>query len=490
MTLATCTYALKADPDDVRTTIRSSVEKSLQQAQDSGQSQILTFCYPLDDLDALAWLEQVEPTQEAAFYWEYPLEDLQIAAHTSIVDLKSRGTGRFDDVEKELEKWKRRSTSIDLEGQESASLLHAFGAFSFFDEVYSSEWSGFGPAYWFIPRYLVKRQNGSTYLILSERIDPNDTIDELLDFFDRVNPENVYHDDLKGNIQTDGSLSGSTHTNGKSSPSTSASDYNRWLQNLEQAKDSILSGEFEKIVLSRSSRFRFNQKIDPFSAIARLRDAYPNCYTFLLKNEANQHFIGSTPELLATFDGNQLYTESLAGSTRRGDTDEEEKQLETYLQTSSKEQAEHHYVVDAVTSAIRPHTVEIEQPHTPIIRKLSNVQHLLTPINATLKQGTSPLTIVRDLHPTPAVGGTPTRGVRQFIKKLEKEDRGLYAGPIGWLNAQNKGTFAVAIRSGLIHNNRAHLYAGCGIVEDSTADREWDEAELKFKPMKYAIHAT
>ena len=119
--------------------------------------------------------------------------------------------------------------------------------------------------------------------------------------------------------------------------------------------------------------------------------------------------------------------------------------------------------------------------------KLKNIQHLYTPVKCVSKPGTSLLDFVELLHPTPALGGSPRDVAMEKIEQYEGMDRGFYAAPIGWMDLYGNGDFSVGIRSGLLQGHKAHLYAGCGIVEKSDPDSEYMETKVKFKPMLSAL---
>ena len=129
--------------------------------------------------------------------------------------------------------------------------------------------------------------------------------------------------------------------------------------------------------------------------------------------------------------------------------------------------------------------LEVDAP--PRVAKFSNIQHLLTPIRATLERDRGVLSVVAALHPTPAMGGTPRAAALAWIAQVEPFSRGWYAAPVGWVDLDGNGAFVVAIRSALAQGARAHLFAGAGIVADSDPAREWDEIGLKFRPMREAL---
>ena len=146
-------------------------------------------------------------------------------------------------------------------------------------------------------------------------------------------------------------------------------------------------------------------------------------------------------------------------------------------------------VVRALVEALSETCPRLHYSETPSLLKLGNIQHLCTPITGQLANGHTLLDLVERLHPTPAVGGRPREAALRLIREREGLDRGWYAGPVGWLNAEGEGEFAVALRSALLHGNTATLFAGCGIVADSDPVREYAESRLKLKPMLTALGA-
>ena len=157
------------------------------------------------------------------------------------------------------------------------------------------------------------------------------------------------------------------------------------------------------------------------------------------------------------------------------------------LLADPKERREHVLVVEAVRQALLPLCQELWAPPSPQVLRTPHVQHLHTPIEGRLREGTGLLEVVARLHPTPAVGGAPQKAALALIDACETFDRGWYAGPVGWLDGSGDGEFVVAIRSALLRGREAHLYAGCGILPDSDPRREEQESLLKLKAMLTAL---
>ena len=255
-----------------------------------------------------------------------------------------------------------------------------------------------------------------------------------------------------------------------------------WQREIAEATTKIEAGTLRKVVLAQALTTELERPVDVPGILARLEDSYPDCFRFLFEPENGGAFFGATPERLVSVRGETVETEALAGSIGRGETAEEDEWLATQLLESGKNNHEHDIVVDTIREQLEPLTSAVETGERTI-RKLANVQHLQTPIHATLSKDRHVLDLVEALHPTPAVGGLPPELALQTISETEVFDRGWYAAPVGWIDADGNGTFAVAIRSALAREKTATLFAGAGIVADSDPDEEWDELQLKYRPI-------
>ena len=259
-----------------------------------------------------------------------------------------------------------------------------------------------------------------------------------------------------------------------------------WHEQVRSATSKIRRGDLRKVVLAQSLQLGLDRPIDVPDALAGLAEAYPGCYRFLLQPPSGGTFYGATPERLVTQRGRTVETEALAGSIGRGETQAEDAFLADQLRDSEKDSHEHALVVDTICDQLDPLTSGVETGDRAI-RKLATVQHLQTPIRATLASEEHVLSVVEALHPTPAVGGLPPDGALETIRDAEAFSRGWYAAPVGWFDEEGDGAFAVAIRSALATGDEATLFAGAGIVEDSDPAKEWDELQLKYGPMLDAL---
>ncbi|MDZ7756070.1 isochorismate synthase [Rhodohalobacter sp.] len=220
-----------------------------------------------------------------------------------------------------------------------------------------------------------------------------------------------------------------------------------------------------------------------------LRNQYPDCYSFLDSVRMEKPVLSEVlpSGLPHSTSERSTYRRTGRKHFRAGKQPQKMPSLEHELLHSQKDLSEHAFVLDAIEENLQRYSDILNIPISPGIKKLSNVQHLYTPVHAKIKEGVSRTEVLSKLHPTPAVGGYPREAAMPYINKLEHFDRGWYAAPLGWINAHGEGEFVVAIRSGLIKTNEVRFFAGCGIVEDSNPQKEWDETNLKFIPMLTAL---
>jgi len=256
-------------------------------------------------------------------------------------------------------------------------------------------------------------------------------------------------------------------------------DRETWSRQVEDIRRKIQSRVFEKIVAARHCVVELETGAGSLDVLKRLEERFPGCTRFALwRGEAA--FLGATPELLISRRGPQILSEALAGSTAHGDA--------ARMLASSKEREEHQLVVRAILDALSPFCDSLRSAPEPSVRDLPNVLHMQTPIEGHLREPTHILDLVKALHPTPAVGGVPTKEAIRWIVEHEALARGWYSAPVGWTDAAGDGEFVVALRSGLIRDGKAWVYAGAGIMADSDPAAEYAETELKMQALLGALH--
>jgi len=253
----------------------------------------------------------------------------------------------------------------------------------------------------------------------------------------------------------------------------------RFEESVAQAVGRIRAGELEKVVLAREVVVESPSAHEPAAVYGALRELFPSCFCFCC-GSPEAAFVGASPELLVRRSGSGAATVALAGSTRRSADPAVDGHLGEQLLRSVKDRREHEIVVRRIERALRSQAVWVEATPEPGLVKVANIQHLATPIHAQLSEPRSAVEVAGLLHPTPAVGGEPRDRALATIAELEGLDRGWYAGPVGWMDAAEDGEFCVAIRSALLRDRAAHLFAGNGIVGDSDPEAELAETEIKL----------
>jgi menaquinone-specific isochorismate synthase len=359
-------------------------------------------------------------------------------------------------------------TDVDA-GDSDAPGPRLVGGFAFTDDHEPTPpWRGFPGARFVLPRVQVARSDGETWVRVQHCGPDADaaTVEAALDEAAAV---------VADAPPVSGASPGVVST-------TQFTTRAAWREQVEAVVERIRGGALQKVVLACALRADLGAPVDDADVVAAFADGPPDTYRFAVAPGAGATFFGATPERLVARSGRVVETEALAGSTRRGDTVAADDRLAASLRDSEKDQHEHALVVEAIRDQLAPVAASIGRGEQSV-RRLDSVQHLHTPVTATLETDVHVLDLVERLHPTPAVGGLPPDAALATIQDTETFDRGWYAAPVGWFDAAGDGEFAVGIRSAVASGRTATLFAGNGIVADSDPDDEWAEVQLKFDPM-------
>jgi isochorismate synthase len=259
---------------------------------------------------------------------------------------------------------------------------------------------------------------------------------------------------------------------------------------VARATDRIRSGDLRKVVLARTMLVDARRVLEPKQLLWRLRAVDPDCYAFAAPQPWTDAavLVGATPELLLRRRGRIVEATPLAGSSQRfGDRVRDQASADR-LFDSAKDREEHAVVVEDVARILHAFCDDVEHPHEPELLGTANVWHLATPFRGRLHDpSVTALDLVAALHPTAAVCGTPRDVAREALAMLEPIERGGYAGPVGWVDANGDGEWAIALRCAEITGTTARLFAGAGIVADSVPEAELDETERKFRALLDAL---
>lgn len=247
----------------------------------------------------------------------------------------------------------------------------------------------------------------------------------------------------------------------------------------------IDDGLFEKVVLAREIVGELHEDAGLRAALAKLADDYPDTWVFAVDG-----LIGASPETLVRVDHGTVSARVLAGTASRGADATSDRAQAARLAASHKDLAEHALAVESAVATLAPHTARLDASPEPFTLQLPNLWHLATDLKGTLGDGSSSLDLVAAVHPTAAVAGTPREVALRAIAELEGFDRGRYAGPVGWIDADGDGEWAIALRCAQVSpDGTVRAYAGCGIVHDSVPADELAETAMKFRPIVEAFGA-
>jgi menaquinone-specific isochorismate synthase len=244
----------------------------------------------------------------------------------------------------------------------------------------------------------------------------------------------------------------------------------------------IRAGELQKVVLAHDLEATTARPVDERFLLSRLAVAYPDCWTFAVEG-----LVGASPELLIRRNGAAIASRVLAGTAWKEHTGDA---VSADLLGSAKDIAEHEYAVQSVAEVLAMATTDLDVPTSPVPLELANLTHLSTDITGRLNElAPTALDLAARLHPTAAVGGSPTDVARQVIRELEPMRRGRYAAPVGWMDGRGDGEFAIALRCAQVNGRSVRLMAGCGIVADSDPEIEAREAQIKMIPIRDALES-
>jgi menaquinone-specific isochorismate synthase len=453
-----------------------SLEREAAQARQWGERLTLySFSREMPHVDLLETLGMAQG--EARVYWKNDRDPLAFASYGIAAALSAEGQSRVARIQLQIRHLFDGAHRFGEPAPEAAPRL--FGGFAFGSHYEPGGiWSPFPSAHFILPHVLFTQSDGRTWLTVTHNASADDSEQTVL---------RCLQEEADAVLAATRSTAPIQFSRARLESIGYPLALDEWRVMIAEATRRIRSDELRKVVLSRIGDVEFDEPVNPVQVVANLGVRYPDCYRFLVEVEPGHAFFGATPELLAEVHASNLHTMALAGSRRRGATTEEDAALAQEMLDSPKERHEHALVVEAVRERVQPYAKTLNIPETPEILRLQNIQHLYTPVRAELETHFDVLDLVGELHPTPALGGYPRRAALEAIEQLETHERGWYASPVGWVDASGDGVFGVAIRSAVSGGKRARLYAGVGIVAESDPDTEWDETNLKFKPLLNAL---
>jgi menaquinone-specific isochorismate synthase len=260
-----------------------------------------------------------------------------------------------------------------------------------------------------------------------------------------------------------------------------------WMKRVAEAISRVAANTVDKVVLARDVIATSSSEIDVRPILRKLAKEYPSTWTFSVDG-----LVGATPELLLRLSRGMVTSRVLAGTIPKTGDDEKDLALAASLARSSKDLEEHEYAVRSVAEALDPFCSSTNVPESPFVLHLANVMHLATDVTGALvetKQHIDAFSLLKSLHPSAAVCGTPRNIAFDIIDEIEGLNRGRYAGPVGWIDSSGDGELGIALRCGQITDHTIRIFAGCGIVAGSNPKKELEESNAKMVAMRSALQA-
>jgi menaquinone-specific isochorismate synthase len=420
------------------------------------------------------------------FCWEEPDRGFALAGLGVAHEAVSRGRQRFAEVARECLQVGRDAVVDEPTGLPAGAGPVWLGGFAFApDGSGSPTWSSLPPASMVLPELSLCRSGDATFLTLNALVGGSASAG-----YAGTDGDGTRGDAAAVAEALEARLAGlrdeplpllDPHPTA-SATIRSARPPREFEAAVEAATGRIEAGEMSKVVLAREVIVEAASAHDTAALFGAMREQFPSCFCFCC-GTPEAAFVGASPELLVRRAGASVSTVALAGSTRRSSDPAVDDHLGEQLLRSDKNRREQRIVAERIVRALRPHAVWVEAAAEPEIAKVANIQHLATPVIAQLAEPHSAIELAGMLHPTPAVGGEPWPPAERTIAELEGMDRGWYAAPVGWMDATEDGEFCVALRSALIRDREAHLFAGVGVVAGSDPAAELAETEVKLQAL-------
>ena len=449
--------------------LESLLAEAVSEAALAGRRRVVSVSRRIECDDPVAVVFASRRARDAWFCWQQPDREFALAALGTAHSVVSHGKDRFLDVAAECAHLSGDAVLRGPGGSGDRTGPTWTGGFAFSETASSgSAWAPFAPAAMTLPEVSLEADRGRTVMTVNAVVRPGTDAAELVRrLVGRV--DGLVSSDL-----------GMIDPHPAQKPSIeSVRSPEAFEDSVAAAVTRIRAGEIEKVVLAREVKVRSTAAHDPAAIFAAVREGFPSCFNFCV-GTPEAAFIGASPELLVRCVGRGVSTVGLAGSTRRSSDPAVDDHLAQKLLNSPKDRGEQDLVVQRIVKALSRLSVWVEAGEEPEIIKVANIQHLGTPVIAHLLEPRTAIELAGLLHPTPAVGGEPWKKAEKVMEEVEEMDRGWYAAPVGWMDGSGDGEFCVALRSALLRDREAHLYAGVGVVADSDPASELAETEIKL----------
>ncbi|CAI8374156.1 anthranilate synthase component I [Porticoccaceae bacterium] len=258
-----------------------------------------------------------------------------------------------------------------------------------------------------------------------------------------------------------------------------------YMAAVDKIKDYVLAGDVMQVVPSQRLSAPFTA--EPINLYRALRRLNPSPYMYFLDLDGI-HIVGSSPEVLARLEDGQVTVRPIAGTRRRGQTEEEDQALEREMLADPKEIAEHLMLIDLGRNDVGriSQTGTVEVTEKMVVERYSHVMHITSNVVGTVNEGMGALEVLKATLPAGTLSGAPKIRAMEIIDELEPVKRGIYGGAVGYIGWSGNMDTAIAIRTAVIKDGQLHVQAGAGIVADSVPESEWEETMNKARAIMRA----
>ncbi len=435
---------------DIKTRLIDGVTSLVKNTQVS--KRIFRIEFEISSIELLAWLDN-QSDKTKIYFSGKDNDDFVVAAIgiTNLIENNNQNTHK-NSIKKIM------SLVID-------SKLKYYGGIAFPEKNIGAEWKSFGKLKFILPMFEIIRSKDKTYFACNVSVDDSFKLSEF------IKKANILVFNLKDKFMG--------KNISKPIKRTMYPDYNKWENTINEITNGIDAGNYNKIVMARKLIYEFQDDINPIALLKELKKNVSNRYCFLFQFKIKESFLGISMERLYRRVSKDIQSEAVAGSIERGKNNNSDTALSNILLNSTKNNDEQAFVEIFVNDQLSRLCSKLQVSNREILT-LRESFHIKSEFYGEIKETITDWDIIKALHPTPAVGGTPWSIVANLIYEYEQFFRGWYAGIVGYIG-EDSADFSVALRSGLLYNKTLSLYTGVGIVKGSQPEREWDEGNWKVK---------
>lgn len=257
-------------------------------------------------------------------------------------------------------------------------------------------------------------------------------------------------------------------------------------ESVEKIKDYVLAGDTMQVVISQRLYMDFDA--EPINLYRALRCLNPSPYMYFM-DLGDHQVVGSSPEILARLEDDEVTVRPIAGTRRRGHNEPEDRVLEQELVNDPKEIAEHLMLIDLGRNDVGrvANTGTVQLTEKMVVERYSHVMHITSNVTGQLRKGLTAMDVLRAALPAGTLSGAPKIRAMEIIDELETEKRGIYGGAVGYLAWNGNMDTAIAIRTAVIKDGKIYVQAGAGVVSDSIPSLEWKETMNKARALFRAV---